>query len=489
MFRSIFAKYVTAFMSIIIFGFAILLLIVSSIGGNYSSQAKETLMTNTAEMIQIYLDEKMADCTPDDFSAVLTEIGENRLASLLESVSGFEADLSVLIADHTGKVCYVQAIEGDLPEGTLGELLPSAITKTLVVGGEVMGELRVESLGRAIFTCAMGIHNAEGELCGMIAVCSGDRNLGFTVENLTQTIVTSAALVLMASLIAAYFLTERTIAPLREMCKAARKFSAGKFETRVRVRGKDEVAELSEAFNQMADSLENLEKMRNSFVANVSHDLRTPMTTIAGFIDGIRDGVIPPEEHDHYLEIVSFEVQRLSRLVTSLLDISRIQAGDRKFTMKPFDICEMARLILISFEQNIEEKHLEVDFACEEDRMQVFADHDAIYQIFYNICHNAIKFSYHGGMLRLRILYTKEKKVLISVYNEGEGIPEADLPMVFDRFYKSDKSRGLDKSGVGLGLYIAKTIINAHEERIGVSSEAGKYCEFYFTLQRVQTKD
>ena len=121
--------------------------------------------------------------------------------------------------------------------------------------------------------------------------------------------------------------------------------------------------------------------------------------------------------------------------------------------------------------------------------MQVYADHDAIYQIFYNICHNAIKFSYPGGLLRLQISCTKEKKVLVSVYNEGEGIPEADIPMVFDRFYKSDKSRGLDKSGVGLGLYIAKTIINAHEERIGVSSESGKYCEFYFTLQRAQTKD
>ena len=154
------------------------------------------------------------------------------------------------------------------------------------------------------------------------------------------------------------------------------------------------------------------------------------------------------------------------------------------FTMVPFDICEMARLILISFEQQIEDKSLEVEFACDEDRMQVYADHDAIYQIFYNICHNAVKFSRRGGLLRLRITAEKEKKLLISVYNEGEGIPAEDQIHVFERFYKSDKSRGLDRSGVGLGLYIAKTIITAHGEKIGVISEPGKNCEFYFTLQR-----
>ena len=489
MFKSIFAKYVTAFMVIIVFGFSLLLMIVTSIGGNYSSQAKATLMENTAELTQVYLGEKVASSSPENFEAILDEIGEGQLAPLLESVAGFEAELSVLLADANGRVCYVCAIEGESPDGALGGALPSAITKTLKVGGEVMGTLKIEALGRAVFTRAVGVYNANEELCGMIAVCSEDPNLGFTVENLTQTIITSAVLVLLASLIAAYFLTERTIAPLREMRNAARDFALGKFDSRVRVRGKDEVAELAEAFNQMADSLENLEKMRNSFVANVSHDLRTPMTTIAGFIDGIRDGVIPPESRDHYLEVVSIEVRRLSRLVATLLDISRIQAGDRKFTMKPFDICEMARQILISFEQKIEEKHLNVEFLCDEERMSVLADHDAIYQIFYNICHNAVKFSYDGGLFRIRISATRDKKVLISVYNEGEGIPAEDLPMVFDRFYKSDKSRGLDKTGVGLGLYIAKTIVNAHGEKIGVSSEAGKYCEFHFTLSRTQSKE
>ncbi len=251
---------------------------------------------------------------------------------------------------------------------------------------------------------------------------------------------------------------------------------------RVPVKGRDEVAELAVAFNNMAESLNNYDTMRNTFMSNVSHDLRTPMTSISGFIDGILDGVIPPEKHEYYLGLVSAEVKRLSRLVSTLLDISRIQAGERKFTMTGFDICEMGRQILISFEQKIDEKHLDVSFLCDEEKLLVTADRDAIYQILYNLCDNAVKFSAEGGALRIEIRRQKNRKVLISVYNEGQGISPADIPYVFDRFYKSDKSRGLNKSGVGLGLFIAKTIVEAHREKIWVESEYGKDCCFNFTL-------
>jgi signal transduction histidine kinase len=246
------------------------------------------------------------------------------------------------------------------------------------------------------------------------------------------------------------------------------------------------------AFNQMAGALENLEGMRNSFVANVSHDLRTPMTTIAGFIDGILDGVIPPEQEKHYLKVVSEEVRRLSRLVTALLDVSRLQAGDRKFDKTPFDVCEMGRQILISFEKKIDEKELDVEFDADEERMFVLADQDAIHQILYNICDNAVKFASKRGKLKMSFTWSegdgnRHRKAVVKIYNEGQGIPAEDLPFVFERFYKSDKSRSLDKSGVGLGMFISKTIIDAHGETISVASEYGKYCEFTFTLTRAAT--
>jgi signal transduction histidine kinase len=330
--------------------------------------------------------------------------------------------------------------------------------------------------------CGAVIENASGDACGYIFTCSDSIMMSELWELMFKIIMGAILWVLLAALIAVYFISERVIAPLREISKAAKSFADGKFDVRVPVRGRDEVAELAETFNNMAESLNNYDGMRNTFMSNVSHDLRSPMTSIAGFIDGILDGVIPPEQHEYYLRVVSNEVHRLSRLVSSLLDLSRIQAGDRKFTMTRFDVCETAKRILISFEQKIDAKHLEVEFELAEERIYVNADSDAVYQVIYNLCHNAVKFSSEGGRLKIAISRLKGKKVLVEVYNDGQGIAKEDLQHVFDRFYKGDKSRGLDKSGAGLGLFISKTIIEAHGERIWVESEYGKNCSFKFTL-------
>jgi signal transduction histidine kinase len=327
------------------------------------------------------------------------------------------------------------------------------------------------------------VYGEGDDIFGNLFVCASSFVLDSLLEVMIKTVVMSTLWVMLAAMIAVYFMTERIINPLREMSRAAKSYAAGNFDIRIPVRGDDEVAELASAFNQMASGLESLESMRSSFLANVSHDLKTPMTTISGFIDAIISGAIPSDSQNEYLERIKSEVLRLSRLVNQLLDLSRIQAGDRKFTFETFDICEVARQIVLSFEQKIDEKKLDVEFNCEEDRMKVVADKDAIHQILYNICDNAVKFSRTGGKYRLDIV-SKDKKIHVSVYNEGEGIPKEDLPFVFERFYKTDKSRGLDKTGVGLGLYIAKTIIDAHGEAITVQSEKDSFCRFEFTLKQ-----
>jgi signal transduction histidine kinase len=209
------------------------------------------------------------------------------------------------------------------------------------------------------------------------------------------------------------------------------------------------------------------------------------MTTISGFIDGINSGAIPPEKHEYYLGVISAEVHRLSRLVSQLLDVSRLESGERKFNYTDFDIAEVARIILISFEQNIEDKRLDVEFDAEEDGMYARADKDAIYQVLYNLCHNAIKFAREEGKFKIRITKITDTKLKISVFDEGQSLSEESKKMVFDRFYKTDESRGLDKTGVGLGLYISKTIIDAHGETIGVESNDDG-CEFWFTLTEGQ---
>ena len=342
----------------------------------------------------------------------------------------------------------------------------------------------------AYFYCAAPVlASGNDEVCGTVFACSGSDRQDALLGVVIKTVIIGSLWIMLAALVAVYFITEKVIGPLRDMSEMAHAFAAGNFEARVPVRGHDEVAELATAFNNMAGSLSQLETLRNTFMANVSHDLRTPMTTISGFIDNILSGAVPPEKQPYYLSLIRGEVQRLARLVASLLDISRIQAGDRKFEMKPFDVCEMARLILFSFEQKIEDKKLDVDFVCDEERIVALADHDAIYQILYNICDNAVKFSKEGGTLSVSLKNAPEGRVCVSVYNEGTGIAAEDLPFVFERFYKGDKSRGLDKSGVGLGLFIAKTIIDAHHEKIWVESEQGAWCRFSFTLPRTDADE
>ena len=327
------------------------------------------------------------------------------------------------------------------------------------------------------------ILSSSEKMVGSVMASTTSTDMDNLLASMIKTIIMSTLWLMLATLIAVYFITERFVSPLRAMSRAAREFAAGRFDVRVPVSGNDEVAELAVAFNNMANSLQHSDETRRLFLANVSHDLRTPMTTISGFIDSIIDGAIPQDKIPYYLEVIASEVRRLSRLVSSLLDITKIQAGERKFNKAPFDICEMAREIIISSEQRLSDKKLDVQFDADRDNMYVSADRDAIHQVLYNLCDNAIKFSDEGGQY---IVSIKEErgKVRISVYNEGAGISPDDIPYVFDRFYKSDRSRGLDKTGVGLGLYISRTIIEAHNEKISVESEHGKWCRFTFTLAK-----
>lgn len=480
MFKSIFSKYVTAFMLIILVSFLVVLIITASAIGRFSSDTKEDFIKNSNEIATSYISSMLHGSDKSGLNS-FDEIEKANISKALNSISFNTGDMSTVVVDNNGSVAFSYLCEnskisfsGDISSDILGEL-------------DTMGEYYYEGEIGGFFSGAnvlsgSVVKNSSGEICGYVFTCSDSIMMLQLWELLVKIIMGSILWVLFAALIAVYFISARVISPLREISNAAKKFAKGKFDVRVPVRGSDEVAELAETFNNMAESLDNYDNMRNMFMSDVSHDLRSPMTSIAGFIDGILDGVIPPEQHEYYLRMISNEVHRLSRLVTSLLNLSRIQAGDRKFTKTKFDICEKARLILISFEKQIDDKRLDVEFELQEDRMYANADSDAIYQVLYNLCHNAVKFSAEGGRLKISVSRLKGKKLLIEVYNEGQGIPAEELQYVFERFYKSDKSRGLDKSGSGLGLFISKTIIEAHGESIWVESEYGKNCCFKFTV-------
>ncbi len=481
MFKSVFAKYIFAFVMIIFFSFLMLILVITSIIQNYSEKTKADIMETAARSSVTYLESKL----PSDHSQSLEDTiqrNEEDIRGILTVVASHSDDITMLVANANGKVLL--SVGNDYQEVEAGMVLPELLMgEATGAGGFITQNIeRYHLFEETHYIYALPLTTDDGSIEGAVFVCVSSVMLTELLEIIIQTILSASAAILFATLIAVYFVSEKVIQPLREISKAAKSFASGNFDIRVPVRGRDEVAELAVAFNNMAESLNNYDIMRNTFMSNVSHDLRTPMTSIAGFIDGIIDGVIPPDKHQYYLQIVSGEVKRLSRLVSSLLDLSRIQAGERKFTMSPFDICEMGREILISFEQKINDKQLNVFFDCSEENISVIADRDAIYQVFYNLCDNAVKFAAEGGKFRISIQKLKNRKFLVAVYNEGQGISSADLPYVFDRFYKSDKSRGLNKSGVGLGLFISKTIVEAHGEKIWAESEFGKNCCFKFTL-------
>ncbi|MEG1683792.1 MAG: HAMP domain-containing sensor histidine kinase, partial [Oscillospiraceae bacterium] len=207
-------------------------------------------------------------------------------------------------------------------------------------------------------------------------------------------------------------------------------------------------------------------------IANISHELKTPMTTIAGYTDGILDGTIPPENEQQYLQIISDESRRLSRLVRRMLDVSQLQSMDPLRMGEHFDVCESMRRVLISMERKITDRGLDVEADIPEESILVLGDNDLITQVIYNLLENATKFAIPGSTLYLGV-GVRDGKARVTVRNHGETIPAAELPLLFERFHKSDKSRSEDKDGVGLGLYIVKTILEQHKEKINVTSEDG----------------
>lgn len=255
----------------------------------------------------------------------------------------------------------------------------------------------------------------------------------------------------------------------------------GDFSKRIPVTSDDEIGELAVSFNQMTNSLARLEGMRKSFVADVSHELKTPMTTIGGFIDGIIDGTIDEGKQKYYLSLVSDEVKRLSRMVESMLSLSRLESDE--FFLKPekFDFRDLLLSVVISQEQRIEKKELEIkglDGVCSAT---VYADRDLIHRVVYNLVDNAIKFTDSGGVLSFS-LEVDSQNMSFTVKNTGNGIPKSELPYLFERFYKVDKSRSANKKSTGLGLYIVKTIVKKHNGTITVRSLENEYTAFTVSL-------
>lgn len=479
--KSVFTKYIWVFFVIIVISFIVLAIIISSISIRSIYTEKQNASKNVSINISTFIEREIAAQGTNTTIDQYVKSNYNTLISIINASSYGNKD-QILV--------YISNLNGDILISTDG-FYSGNIRKTEaydhirdISGFEYIGEVPNDKNNDYAIT-VIPIIVGENRIIGSVMTCYNTNQINEISLKIIKAIVLTSMWVLIVSFIAIYVITEKFTAPLKQMSIATKKFSQGKFNVRLPIDSDDEIADLERAFNTMAESLSELEKMRSTFIANVSHDLRTPMTTISGFIDGILSGAIPEDKQSYYLGIIQQEIKRLSRIVSDLLEVSRLEAGSKKFEYSNFDIAEMARIIILTFENKINEKELQVEFDVSSENIFINSDKDCIYRIIYNICDNAVKFAYDKGIYRISI-NEDENMVKVSVYNEGIGISKDDLPHVFDRFYKSDKSRGLDKTGTGLGLYIAKTMLDNLNGSISVKSEYQKDCEFTIVLNKTK---
>ena len=402
---------------------------------------------------------------------------------LTSKVSGVD----VLICNETGRIILCS----DSPTGCVHQsyYFPDTYLQQVRDRGHISQESLLTNIyNETRFSSARPVYSsASGQVVGYVVVSTPQSEASKMATQVSNFFLIGISIVTLLTAIMMAYVANHRSTPLREMAKAARSFGHGDLDARVQLKGahSEEMEDLALAFNNMASSLQKSEYSRQEFVANVSHELKTPMTTIGGYIDGILDGTIPPEKSRQYMRIVSEETKRLSRLVRSMLDISQLQGegGIPQEKMSRFDMEECAGQMLITFEQKILSKDINVEVDMPEYPVYTVANRDYISQVIYNLLDNAVKFCPPQGTLSLKIR-TDDNKIYLSIGNDGETIPPEELSLLFDRFHKIDKSRTENRDGWGLGLYIVKTIIGLHGEDISVTSING-VTTFTFTLPLV----
>ena len=446
-----------------------------SLSYNYArSQKSDELLSKAQIMSQLsvsYL-ESGKDLTIEELR---NDRDFQRLASFAATVS----DVHFMICDETGHVLL--STDSDLIGRTV--TMPESLTRQIMTKGTASVRSSLDGLyEQRRFVVGVQAMNPENmEVVGEVFAVSTTASLDAMWKGFIGLFFMTAFVVLMVAFMASSITAMRQVQPIREMVQATRRYAEGDFDVRMQDYGReDEIGELAASFNNMAESLQQTERQRREFIANISHELKTPMTTIAGYTDGILDGTIPPENERQYLQIISGESRRLSRMVRRMLDVSQLQAIDPLRSGSRFDICESMRRVLISMEKKINDRHLDVDADIPEEPILVLGDNDMITQVIYNLLENAAKFAREGSTLYLGVANI-DGKARVTVRNLGDTIPAEELPLLFERFHKSDKSRSEDKDGVGLGLYIVKTILEQHKEKINVTSENG-VTTFSFSL-------
>ena len=471
--RSLYKRQLAMMVGIVALSFTLLSTAFMMLSYRYIISEKRDAMERNAGYIAMF--------ASSFYQQLRSEPFQNYVASI-----ALISDSYVIVAAPDGEIIYATdgvnfyAYENSkVPESVVSQVLERGSYAGMTSLGGIFPERRY----LASLPITVSLNNLSVTQ-GLVLVSADASSLAEMWSATATIFFFTAVVVLLIAFVASSLFSAHQARPLNEMAEAARKFGRGEFDVRVTsYEGRcDEISTLAEAFNTMANSLAKVESQRSEFIANVSHELKTPMTTISGFAEGILDGTIPPEREKESLQIVVSETRRLSRLVRRMLDLARLNAltENTVTAQEQFDLTEVVSQVIISLESKITGRNLDVDVQMPDEKLMVWGDPDSITQVCYNLLDNAAKFAAAGTAITVQIT-KKDGKAYTTIRNLGSTIPKDELPLLFERFHKADYSRSMDREGVGLGLYIVKTILGNLKETITATIEDG-VTQFTFTL-------
>lgn len=474
MFRTVFSKMFTVYISILIGSLLFIGIVFSNVFKSYFINYTEKVMVKQAEQI----------VTEYEKAAITGVIDVNQINFELQVLDKY-LDASTWIVDKSGKIIIVSGQEDmeHIGQPIFHKALKRVYEKEIVrieSGFEQYFKEPVLSIGypmvlnnnveRALF-----IHTPMPEVLQIIE----------EVRDIFMRVILISSL---AAFLCTYILSLYITTPLKEMNQAAKVIAGGDFGRRIDLEERsDEIGELAYTFNYMAHELDKLEEMRNRFIENISHDLRTPLTSVKGFVQAIMDGTIPQELQNKYLQIVLDEAERMNKMTNDILDLTKVDNNEMAINKVPFELNRLIKETLIHFETIGLEKQNRVEVILSQDETWVCADRELMIRVLHNLFENAFKFVDEKGLIVVETTYNGDK-VNVAISNSGKFIPAEDINYIWDRFHKVDKSRGKDKVGTGLGLAIVKGIIKNHDEEIWVTSKEGELTTFTFTVSKTTKK-
>ena len=470
--KTLYLKFILAYIIFGFFGFIVVATFVSSMTVDNLKKDKADTLYREATLIantyasDLYNSETTLEAVKNELDALETYL-----------------NASIWIINPSGRIVLDSSAPVDVENEVVIENFDSTITEgSYYIIGDFFGTFTEDML--SVFAPI----TSDFKVKGYVVIHSSMSSLQAASDSLLNISYITLVILFLLSLIILIFFTEMVYIPLRKITEATEHYASGNMHYEFTVESEDEMGYLAATLSYMASEIARAEDDQKKFVANVSHDFRSPLTSIRGYLEAMLDGTIPPEQHEKCLTIVLNETERLTKLTNSLLILNNLNMKGIFLDKTDFDINTTIRNVAASFEGTCREKKIAIELLLTGEEMFVTADMGKIQQVLYNLLDNAIKFSHHNSIIKLETT-EKHNKIFISVKDSGIGIPKDNLKLIWDRFYKSDISRGKDKKGTGLGLSITKEIIQSHGEHINVISTEGVGTEFIFSLPKSDMED